>query len=137
MALPIRLVWDLRIDRKRKTGLAVIFLLGFVDIIFAIVRVIETSASVHHVDVVWLGLWSMIEASVGESPRNSIKWHELKLLTCHLPYSGNCIMLTLISDIFQCASQVVTPWTIISEPRWKVCTFQLLESKRRLYKCHQ
>ena len=66
MALPIRLVWDLRIDRKRKTGLAAIFLLGFLDIIFATIRVIETSASVRHVDVVWLGLWSMIEASVGE-----------------------------------------------------------------------
>lgn len=74
MALPIRLVWDLRIDRKRKAGLAGIFLLGIIDIVFAIVRVIETSASVHHVDVVWLGLWSMIEASVGKwyaIPRSS------------------------------------------------------------------
>lgn len=66
MALPLRLVWDLRIDRKQKTGLAGIFLLGLVDVIFAIVRVVETSASAHHVDVVWLGLWSMIEASVCE-----------------------------------------------------------------------
>ena len=81
MALPLRLVWGLRIDRKRKTGLAGIFLLGFVDIIFAIVRVIETSASVHHVDVVWLGLWSMIEASVGGLLPVSVVLHGRQILT--------------------------------------------------------
>lgn len=66
MALPLRVLWDLQINRQQKSALAAIFSLGFVVIVFAVVRVIETSASIHHVDPIWLGLWSMIEASVGK-----------------------------------------------------------------------
>lgn len=65
MALPLRLLWNLQVNRQQKWALATIFSLGFIIIIFAIVRVIETRASAHHVDPVWLALWSMIEASVG------------------------------------------------------------------------
>lgn len=66
MALPLRLLWNLQINRQQKSALAAIFSLGFVVIVFAVVRVIETSASIHHVDPIWLALWSMIEASVGK-----------------------------------------------------------------------
>lgn len=66
MALPLRLLWNLQINRQQKSVLAAIFSLGFIVIVFAVVRVIETSASIHHVDPIWLGLWSMIEASVGK-----------------------------------------------------------------------
>lgn len=66
MALPLRELWNLRINRQQKSVLAAIFSLGFVVIVFAVVRVIETSASIHHVDPIWLALWSMIEASVGK-----------------------------------------------------------------------
>ena len=65
MALPLRLLWNLQINRREKSALAAIFSVGFIVIIFAIVRVVETSASIHHVDPVWLALWSIIEASVG------------------------------------------------------------------------
>ncbi|MCJ1226705.1 hypothetical protein MMC12_003358 [Toensbergia leucococca] len=64
MALPLRLLWGLQISRRQKIALAAIFSLGFIIIIFAIVRVTQTSASSHHVDPVWLALWSVIEASV-------------------------------------------------------------------------
>ena len=67
MALPLRLLWNLQINRQQKTALAAIFSLGFIIIIFAIVRVVETSASIHHVDPVWLALWSMIEAGIGKT----------------------------------------------------------------------
>ena len=70
MALPLRLLWNLQINRQQKTALAAIFSLGFIIIIFAIVRVIETSASIHHVDPVWLALWSMIEAGIGMTYSN-------------------------------------------------------------------
>lgn len=66
IALPIHLVWDLQVNRQSKTALVTVFSLGFIIIIFAIIRVIATKASIHHVDPVWLALWSMIEASVGE-----------------------------------------------------------------------
>ena len=66
MALPLRLLWNLRVNRKQKAALVTIFSLGCIIIVFAIVRVVEIQASTHHVDPVWLALWSMIEASVGE-----------------------------------------------------------------------
>ena len=96
MALPLRLVWGLRIDRTRKIGLAGIFLLGLVDIIFAIVRVIETSASAHHVDVVWLGFWSMIEASVGVLPLASAKLRDLQRLMQSDAFRDHRIMLAVL-----------------------------------------
>ncbi|MCJ1244399.1 hypothetical protein MMC30_001597 [Trapelia coarctata] len=67
MALPLRLLWNLQINAKQKCALAGIFSLGVIIIIFAVVRVIETSATFNHVNPMWLALWSMIEASVGKS----------------------------------------------------------------------
>ena len=67
MALPLRLIWNLRINKKQKFALAVMFSLGCIIILFAVIRVIQIRASTHHVDPVWLALWSMIEASVGMS----------------------------------------------------------------------
>ena len=74
MALPLRLLWGLQISRRQKIALAAIFSLGFIIIIFAIVRVTQTSASSHHVDPVWLALWSVIEASVGMSNIKLLPW---------------------------------------------------------------
>lgn len=66
MALPLRLLWDLRVNKKQKLALTIIFSLGCIIIVFAIVRVVQIRASTNHVDPVWLALWSVIEASVGE-----------------------------------------------------------------------
>jgi hypothetical protein len=68
MALPLRLLWNLQVSVRQKFALAGIFSLGIFIIIFAIVRVIETSATFSHVNPLWLELWSMIEASVGKIP---------------------------------------------------------------------
>ena len=57
---------SLRINRKEKLAIASIFSLSAIVVIVAIIRVIQTSATTQHVDPVWLALWSMIEASVGE-----------------------------------------------------------------------
>ncbi|MCJ1413432.1 hypothetical protein MMC19_007537 [Ptychographa xylographoides] len=64
MALPLRLLWGLQINTRQKSALAGIFLLGIIIIVFAIVRVVETSATFDHVNPMWLALWSMVEASV-------------------------------------------------------------------------
>lgn len=66
MALPLHLLTKLKVDRSEKLALAGIFSLGFIIIIFAVVRVVETSASIHHVNPLWLALWSGVEAGVGK-----------------------------------------------------------------------
>ena len=82
MVLPLHLLWKLQITKKQKFALVVIFSLGTIIIIVAIVRVIEVSPKFDHVDPLWLSLWSMIEASVGKlyllyslSVRPSFKAH--------------------------------------------------------------
>ena len=66
MALPLRLLWGLKVNLQQKIALAAIFSLGFIIIAFAVVRVVETGATFKHVNPMWLALWSMIEASVGK-----------------------------------------------------------------------
>lgn len=68
MALPLLLLLELfGVNRKQKAGLAAIFCLGFIIIAVALARVFLTRATKeHHVDPIWLALWSQIEASVGK-----------------------------------------------------------------------
>ncbi|MCJ1405675.1 hypothetical protein MMC11_008904 [Xylographa trunciseda] len=80
MALPLRLLWGLKVNSKQKVALAAIFSLGFIVIAFAVVRVVETSATFKHVNPMWLALWSMIEASVSKyipnraQPHAKLRW---------------------------------------------------------------
>lgn len=72
MALPIRLLWYLRISLRKKLGLAAIFSLCVIVIVFAIVRAVETSRSLlplstsqfQQTDPIWLSFWSVLESSV-------------------------------------------------------------------------
>lgn len=66
MALPLRLLWGLRVTCQQKIALGTIFSLGLIIVVFAIVRVVETSATLKHVNPMWLALWSIVEASVGK-----------------------------------------------------------------------
>lgn len=66
MALPLKVLWNLRVNPRQKFALGVIFSLGFIIIAFALVRVVQTGASAMHVNPIWLAVWSMIEASVGK-----------------------------------------------------------------------
>ena len=67
MALPLHLLRGLiGVNRKQKAGLAALFCLGLFIIAVALIRVFQTRATKeHHVDPIWLALWSQIEASVG------------------------------------------------------------------------
>lgn len=66
MFLLLALLWDLKMDRKPKLAIAAIFCFSGIVVIFAIIRAIVVSPQTGHVDPVWLALWSIIEASVGE-----------------------------------------------------------------------
>jgi len=66
MAIPIRLLWNLRISIREKIGLAIIFTVGFITMIFAIVRTVslEGTTSGGQVSTQWLILWGAIEGMV-------------------------------------------------------------------------
>ena len=72
MALPLRILWNLRITRRQKLGLATIFSLATIVIIFAVVRAVETSStltpsalvSLNGGDPISLTLFSTLESTI-------------------------------------------------------------------------
>lgn len=93
MALPLHLLLGLiGVNKKQKAGLAALFCLGFFIIAVALVRVFQTRATKsHHVDPIWLALWSQIEASVGTYP-------SLQTLSLTLPSSTFFTEMNAISS---------------------------------------
>ncbi|KAH0544804.1 hypothetical protein FGG08_001033 [Glutinoglossum americanum] len=72
MALPMRLLWNLRISRAEKISVACIFGVGVICMIFATIRVISISqkAETGQASPTWLALWAVIEDSVGNIYRS-------------------------------------------------------------------
>lgn len=66
MAIPIRLLWNLRITTTEKAGLCVIFTVGILTMIAAIVRVVSLGAGTEggQVNTTWLILWAAVEGAV-------------------------------------------------------------------------
>lgn len=65
MALGLRPLQKLQINRREKLALGAMFSVGFIKILFAVVRVVKIGGvSATHVNPIWLALWSMTEASV-------------------------------------------------------------------------
>jgi hypothetical protein len=66
MAVPIRLLWNLRITASEKAGLCVIFAVGILTMIAAIVRVVSLGSGTEggQVNTTWLILWAAIEGGV-------------------------------------------------------------------------
>lgn len=66
MAVPTRLLWNLRVSMREKIGLAFIFTVGIITMIFAIVRSVslEGTNSGGQVSTQWLILWGAIEGMV-------------------------------------------------------------------------
>lgn len=77
MAIPVRILYTLRISTAQKVSVGFVFMVGIITMILAIVRVVslDTSTSVDghikatkgHVSPSWLVLWAGIEGAVGES----------------------------------------------------------------------
>ena len=65
IVLPMRLLFGLRVNKKQKAGLAGVFALGAVIIVFAIVRAAQVSSAgrgmLGGLDFLWLGVWSQAE----------------------------------------------------------------------------
>lgn len=66
MALPVRLIWNLRITFQEKLGLGVLFTFGIITMIFAIVRSVSLDATTAsgQVSTEWLIFWGAIEGTV-------------------------------------------------------------------------
>ncbi|KAJ5118463.1 hypothetical protein N7448_010170 [Penicillium atrosanguineum] len=63
MSLPLRILWNARINSKQKVGLVIVFSLGFIIIAAAIVRAVEISGKAYS-DQAALAVWSIAESSI-------------------------------------------------------------------------
>jgi hypothetical protein len=70
MAIPIRLLWNLRITATEKAGLCLVFAVGILTMIVAIIRVVSLDSGISdgQVNTSWLILWAAIEGAVGMFP---------------------------------------------------------------------
>jgi hypothetical protein len=63
MAMPLRLLWKVRISGSEKMGLAGVFSIGVLIIVFAIARAVQIAFTTTS-DSVLLALWGIIESTV-------------------------------------------------------------------------
>lgn len=64
MAMPIRLIYNVKISRKQKLGLVCVFGLCFVMIAFAIIRAKQVLVQQYFVNLTLLMIWSTLAASI-------------------------------------------------------------------------
>ena len=67
MVIPVRVLVSLRITLVQKLSIGVVFIVGIITMVFAIVRVVSLNSSVNggQVSTQWLMLWAGIEGLVG------------------------------------------------------------------------
>ncbi|KAF3277476.1 hypothetical protein TWF970_005086 [Orbilia oligospora] len=63
MALPLRLLYGLKINKKQKFGLVLIFSLGLLCVIFAVIRGVGSIVG-DAIMPIWLGVWTQSESCV-------------------------------------------------------------------------
>ncbi|KAI4271822.1 MAG: hypothetical protein L6R38_006767 [Xanthoria sp. 2 TBL-2021] len=70
MIFPLRILWNLRLNRVRKLSIMAIFGVGIVCIITSIIRVanIHSKAQSSQPAPSWLMLWAVVEAAIGWDP---------------------------------------------------------------------
>ncbi|TQV97832.1 CFEM domain-containing protein [Cordyceps javanica] len=66
MAVPLRVLWNLRISRIEKISIGVVFAVGVITMVTAIIRSVSlnSSSSTGQVSTTWLMLWAGIEGAV-------------------------------------------------------------------------
>lgn len=89
MIIPIRVLVNLRITLVQKLSIGVVFIVGIITMVFAIVRVISLNSSVNggQVSTQWLMLWAGIEGAVGMSLPQHI--NHLKPTIVNTDHSAN------------------------------------------------
>ncbi|KAF2136435.1 uncharacterized protein K452DRAFT_279988 [Aplosporella prunicola CBS 121167] len=60
-SIPISMLWKVRVSGRRKAGLAAVFCVTIITMVFAIVRVAVISSLTVQPDMSWLYMWSNIE----------------------------------------------------------------------------
>jgi hypothetical protein len=66
MALPLRLLWNLKISLREKFALGLVFTVGIITMVFAIVRTVSLDGTTTkgQVSTQWLILWGAVEGMV-------------------------------------------------------------------------
>ncbi|KAK4124423.1 hypothetical protein N657DRAFT_655662 [Parathielavia appendiculata] len=64
MAMPLRLIYNVKVSLKQKIGLVCVFSLGFVMIVFAIIRANQTLSQQGFVNLTMMMVWSTLAASI-------------------------------------------------------------------------
>lgn len=64
MAMPLRLIYNVKVTLKQKIGLVCVFSLGFVMIVFSIIRANQTLVQQGFVNLTLLMIWSSLAASI-------------------------------------------------------------------------
>ncbi|KAH6615538.1 hypothetical protein B0J18DRAFT_373132 [Chaetomium sp. MPI-SDFR-AT-0129] len=64
MAMPLRLIYNINVSMKQKIGLVGVFSLGFVMIVFAVIRANQSLAKEGFVNLTLLLVWSTLAASI-------------------------------------------------------------------------
>lgn len=69
MIIPIRVLFNLGISLVEKFSIGIVFVVGIITMILAVVRVVSLNSSVNggQVSTTWLLLWAGIEGVVGMS----------------------------------------------------------------------
>lgn len=62
--MPLNLLWKVQISTRQKIGLAGVFSLGLIVIIFAIIRAVQVTATARD-DTILLAFWGVLESTVG------------------------------------------------------------------------
>lgn len=70
MAVPLRVLWNLKISRIEKISIGLVFAVGLITMATAIIRSVSlnSSSSTGQVSTTWLMLWAGIEGAVGTYP---------------------------------------------------------------------
>jgi hypothetical protein len=68
MAMPLRLIYNIKVSFKQKAGLVCVFSLGFVMIVFSIIRANQSLAQQGFVNLTLLMVWSTLAASICSFP---------------------------------------------------------------------
>ena len=66
IAVPIKLLWNVRINWRKKLALAGLLSLSAIVMAFSIVRVSVVSSYNNVPDTAWLFFWSVLEMSLGK-----------------------------------------------------------------------
>ena len=67
MAMPLRLIYNVKVSLKQKIGLVCVFGLCFVMIAFAVIRAKQVSVQQQFVNLTLLMIWSTLTASICET----------------------------------------------------------------------